>query len=563
MRWLNDYKIKLVLVGFVAFIVLGYETSRADFIFGEPTNLGPTINTSTEDAGPSISADGLSLFFYTFFGSWESGGTLRVVTRENIEYPWGQAVNLGSPIYRGTAPCISADGLSLYFDGKGGGGADIFVSNRPSISDPWSNPVNLGPSVNAGSDMGASISSDGLELFFGSDRSGGSGDWDIYVTTRATVSDPWSTSVNLGPTVNSANFDGHPCISPDGLTLLFTSNRSGGYGDWDIWMSKRATRDDEWGTPVNLGPAINTEDGEGEPSISADGRTLYFSDWMAPRPGGVGNVDIWQIPIIPIVDLNGDGIVDCADMCIIVDYWGTDYSLCDIGPTPLGDGIVDVQDLIVLAEHLFEEVFPEELETYWKLNEVEGDIAHDSAGDNHGTLSGNPIWHPDGGQVAGALEFDGIDDYISTDNVLNPKLVEFSIFAWIKGGSPGQVIISQKNSFGGTGATWLGIDASDGRLITELTSTAADPLESESVITDDQWHHVGLVWDGSCRQLYVDGMQVTKDTVALTALKPSTGGMYIGVAKDRAQTSYFSGLIDDVRIYRRALSAEEIAAMAQ
>jgi hypothetical protein len=65
----------------------------------------------------------------------------------------------------------------------------------------------------------------------------------------------------------------------------------------------------------------------------------------------------------PIVDLNGDGIVDSADMCIIVDHWGENYPLCDIGPTPFGDGIVDVEDLIVLAEHLFEEFPPEEVES--------------------------------------------------------------------------------------------------------------------------------------------------------------------------------------------------------
>jgi hypothetical protein len=66
---------------------------------------------------------------------------------------------------------------------------------------------------------------------------------------------------------------------------------------------------------------------------------------------------MWQVSIEPVVDLNGDGIVDSTDMCIMVDdYWGTDEPLCDIGPMPWGDGIVDVQDLIVLAEHLFEEV---------------------------------------------------------------------------------------------------------------------------------------------------------------------------------------------------------------
>jgi len=86
---------------------------------------------------------------------------------------------------------------------------------------------------------------------------------------------------------------------------------------------------------------------------------LYF---CSERPGGFGGIwgDIYQARVIPIVDLNGDGIVDALDMCIIVDNWGTDDPLCDIGPTPFGDGIVDVQDLIVLAEHLFEEFPPVE-----------------------------------------------------------------------------------------------------------------------------------------------------------------------------------------------------------
>ena len=63
---------------------------------------------------------------------------------------------------------------------------------------------------------------------------------------------------------------------------------------------------------------------------------------------------------MPIVDFNSDGIVDAADMCNVIDHWGENYPLCDIGPTPLGDGIVDLQDLIVLAEHLFEEFPPTE-----------------------------------------------------------------------------------------------------------------------------------------------------------------------------------------------------------
>ena len=81
---------------------------------------------------------------------------------------------------------------------------------------------------------------------------------------------------------------------------------------------------------------------------------------MGNYRGEYGGLDLWQAPIVPIVDLNGDAFVDAADMCIVVDNLGTDNSLCDVGPMPWGDGIVDVKDLIVLAEHLFEEFPPVE-----------------------------------------------------------------------------------------------------------------------------------------------------------------------------------------------------------
>jgi hypothetical protein len=120
-------------------------------------------------------------------------------------------------------------------------------------------------------------------------------------------------------------------------------------------MTTRATTDDDWGIPVNLGPPINTSALEGSPTILPDGYSICFT---SDRPGGPGNHDIWQASIDPIVDFNSDGIVDSADMCIIVDNWGIDNPLCDIGPMPWGDGVVDVEDLIVLAEHLFEEFPP-------------------------------------------------------------------------------------------------------------------------------------------------------------------------------------------------------------
>jgi len=264
----------------------------------------------------------------------------------------------------------------------------------------------------------------------------------------------------------------------------------------------------------------------------------YGKDFV---PIGVGRL---TIPVE--YDLTGDGIVDCADMCIIVDHWQTNEPSCDIAPGLFGDGIVDVQDLLLLAEHLFEEVG---LVAHWKLDETEGNIAKDSVGDNDGTLFGEPLWQPADGQVAGALELDGIDDYVDTDFVLNPADGPFSVFAWIKGGAPGQAVLSQMG-----GMNWLCTDSLAGNLMTELKGfgRGAAILLSQAVITDGNWHRIGLMCDGSSKTLYVDDVEVAKDSQA--GLQDSVGGLYIGTGKAMETESFFSGLIDDVRIYNRAVT---------
>ena len=195
-------------------------------------------------------------------------------------------------------------------------------------------------------------------------RPGGYGREDIWVCRRQSMEDGWGPAVNLGPKVNTSACESQPCISADGMELYFsdvspwgTPARSGGHGGGDIWVTRRANRDDEWAVPVNLGPMINTPYYDMSPSLSDDGCTLHFTH--NDTNGWGGNYKICRTTISPVVDLNGDGNVDCADMCIMVDHWGTDNPLCDIGPMPWGDGIVDVQNLIVLAEH-FEKITTDE-----------------------------------------------------------------------------------------------------------------------------------------------------------------------------------------------------------
>lgn len=171
------------------------------------------------------------------------------------------------------------------------------------------------------------------------------------------------------------------------------------------------------------------------------------------------------------------------------------------------------------------------------------------------------------------LQLDGIGNYISADFVLNPADGAFSAFVWIKGGSPYQVIISQADILAGRsikpGSIWLCVDPLDGKLMTYLgLANAGSPippaplLVSESVITDGQWHHVGFVWDGSYRSLYVDGIEAARDTVAQNPLQSATGGLRIGAGGNLEAGNFFSGLIDDVRIYNTALTAEQIKEFA-
>jgi len=549
---------KTILLVLVLALSVVTKQAKADFTFGEPTNLGPTINSVGYNESPSISADGLSLYFNSLRAGGYGEFDIWMTTRATKADEWGEPVNLGERVnseYREQAPCISSNGLELYFASSRGYtdiNFDIWVTTRKTTEDDWGEPVKLGPNVNNSAfDIEASLSADGLSLFFDSTRAGGSGNADLFVTTRETINDPWGAVVNLGPTVNSSAHDGGPSISADGRTLFFSGwgmapYRSGGFGDSDLWMTRRATTDDEWSTPVNLGPIVNSTSNDCCPNISADGTTLYF---ISGRPDRNEVWDLWQVPIIPIVDFTGDGTVDSADMTIMIDHWGTDEPLCDICPMPWGDGVVDVEDLKVLAEHLFEKVKDPTLVAHWALDETEGMVVTDSAGDSIGYALGNPVWKPDGGQVNGALQLDGVDDYVVTGAVPNPQEGPISILAWIKGGVPGQVILSQMG-----GVNWLCTDPSGGTLMTELTSAGQDgsSLGSEAVITDGSWHRLCFVFDGSHTSLYVDGAIVAEDTQ--DGLEGSSNGLYIGTGKMMQPGTYFSGLIDDIRIYNRVVS---------
>ncbi|HEY3196199.1 MAG TPA: hypothetical protein VGK42_13270 [Candidatus Dormibacteraeota bacterium] len=260
--------------------------------YGTPSNLGIAINSDGFDGGPSISADALTIYFISDRAGGSGGGDIWSATRPTTADAFANPKNLGPVVNSARnegAPDISTDGLELFFDRDDG---LIWRSSRPSLSDSFGNPalVELQHDPQTG-DAHPSISADGLDLYFCTARPGGSGGDDIWVAPREGPSKSFGPPRNLGPSVNSPADDCEPGPSSDGRLLFFASDRLGGSGRLDIWVSTRASRSDPYGGATNLGPALNSFYMDETPEVSADGTTLYF---MSNRPGGSGFFDIWQ-----------------------------------------------------------------------------------------------------------------------------------------------------------------------------------------------------------------------------------------------------------------------------
>jgi serine/threonine protein kinase len=188
-------------------------------------------------------------------------------------------------------PSLTADGLTLYFatwvaPSLGGGSSEIFQSHRPSMDAQFGEPTRVG--VNSTfNDTCPHLSADGLTLVFASNRPGGVGNKDLWISTRRTIAAPWDPPVNLGPPVNSSHEDWKPALSVDGLALVFASRRPEGLGLQDLWMCTRPAQDAAWSVPVNLGSHVNSADMDTSPCLSADKLALFFH---RIRPGTAGEL---------------------------------------------------------------------------------------------------------------------------------------------------------------------------------------------------------------------------------------------------------------------------------
>ena len=272
----------------------------------DPVNLGDSINSGDDEYVNAISSDDQRLYFTRKLprnndvveNSSEYNEDFYCSYR--VDSSWRKARNMGAPINtygNEGALCISPDGQYLFFAAcervDGYGSCDLYQARKEG--DGWSIPVNMGPVVNSPQwDSQPSFSSDGKTLYFSSKRQGGKGSSDIW-STELQQDGSWSEPVNLGDSINTSMAEMAPFIHPDDQTLYFSSRGHPGMGGLDLYYSRKDANG-KWKNPVDMGYPINTYADEITLVVNAGGDLAYFS---SDKFGGKGKQDIYAFKLYP------------------------------------------------------------------------------------------------------------------------------------------------------------------------------------------------------------------------------------------------------------------------
>lgn len=260
----------------------------------QPLNVGDSINSNSLEYFPSLTIDGKKMIFTRrvnndedFYESFQINGV------------WSKAKPVEGRIntnFNEGAQTISQDGQCLIFTGcnypEGQGSCDLYIAYKKKNGD-WTEPENLGSIINTDQwESCPTLSPNKKDLYFSSNRIGGLGGKDIWVSHK-NANGKWSTPENLGPTINTKGDESCPFIHADNQTLYFNSNGHPGYGMTDLFLTKKLN-DSSWSTPENLGYPINTIDDEGSMIIAADGKTSYYA---SDRENDERGLDIYSFEL--------------------------------------------------------------------------------------------------------------------------------------------------------------------------------------------------------------------------------------------------------------------------
>ena len=251
-----------------------------------PVNMGSNINSPYLEYYPSLTIDGSKMVF-----------TRRIDNDEDfyesnfVNGAWSKAEPLLGKVNTNLnegAQNISQDGELLVFTGcnypEGEGSCDLYFSVRNNSG--WTEAQNLGPLINTEFwESSPSLSPDKKALYFASNRPGGYGGKDIWVSYRQ-PNGRWGEPQNAGGTINTSGDEGCPFMHADNQTLYFNSNGHTGYGMTDLFLTRRLS-DSAWTEPENLGYPINTINDEGSLIVASDGKTSYYASDRSDTKGGL------------------------------------------------------------------------------------------------------------------------------------------------------------------------------------------------------------------------------------------------------------------------------------
>ncbi len=286
-------------------------------------NLGANVNTAAHDYCPLVTADGSTIYFTSrragsMGGRQDESGQYYedIYSSRLMNGMWARAMNVQAPVNSGMQDAtvgLSPDGneMIIYRAGNNQPDGDLYITQRSQGT--WSNPQRMTDKINSEAhEPSATISPDGTEIYFTSDRKGGFGGRDLY-RIRRLPNGEWSLPLNLGPNINTPYDEDAPFMHSDGTTLFFSSNGHNTMGGFDIFKASLLDPDmNVWDKPVNLGCPLNTVNDDIYFCLSQDGRTGFFS---SERAGGLGGQDIYEVvfPVSQVEYLLVRGVVTDAE----------------------------------------------------------------------------------------------------------------------------------------------------------------------------------------------------------------------------------------------------------
>ena len=492
----------------------------------EPVNL-TVLNTKDAETQPCLSGDGLTLIF----ASDRPGGAGKLdlwqTTRSSIDEAFGPPVPFDAPVntkHIDNGPWISADGQTLLFssDRPGGkGGGDIWQATRNSRESRWANIVHLSSVSSTTQELGPSLSPDGQELLF--EQWSEANHFQIRLARRNDLQAAFAGFLDPGTGINSRGRDGGPEFVADGRSFVYQSGPANGKDD--LFVSLRSENGSSFQPGIRFGAPLNTVAVEAHPTLSADGRTIVF---CSDREGSLGKLDLWMSRRVP-----RQGMAAAS--------------------AGVGEAKVELERGLV---------------GHWNFEGGSANRVEDSSGNGY---SGNPLGRPDrpariddappvSRAGKSSMVFRRQAQRVDVPATGNQGITKaLTMAGWVKlGVDAGRTrnIISRRENFGFrmtvTGLIAMGFGENRFREFKPKGSTRF-PL--------NQWYHLAGVYDGEFVHLYIDGV-LERKTPHTAQVPVLTQDIVLGRMGGKQTPVEMETLIDDIRLYDRALSVAEVRALA-